>query len=191
MPMKRKIPLAIITIFIIFIAMFLYYSNNYTNAAILKNAQSRQGYSLNVSRKTVDIELFIKPEWIPFSSNEEKNLNIILCEKNNTNIILTQVWNRGNDIYFSFDTSYDLDYDEGEFLYNGIFNQDGTFSWNNDLDALSVYDRLNNPIEIGQTGLGPGSAFSFGIEPEQHNQIRDGFYVKYSGMTLYGYSKNK
>jgi hypothetical protein len=182
--------LVIITMFIISVGIFLYYRSHYTNAAILKNSTSRKGYLLNTIKETVDMELFIKPEWIPFNSNKPKNLNVKLSERNNSNILLAQVWNRGNDIYFSFDTSYNLDYNKGEFLYNGIFNQDGTFSWNSNFDALSVYDSLNNAIEIGQTGLGPNSAFSFGIEPEQYDKIRDGFYVKYSGMTLYRYSLN-
>jgi hypothetical protein len=189
--MKRKMSLVIITLFTISVGIFLYYRSHYTNTAILKNSTSRKGYSLNISKEAVDIELFIKPEWIPFDSNKRKNLNLKLNERNNSNIILAQVWNRGNDIYFSFDTSYSLDYYKGEFLYNGIFNQDGTFSWNSNLDALSVYESLNHPIKIGQTGLGPNSAFSFGIEPEQYDRIRGGFYVKYSGMTLYRYSLNK
>jgi hypothetical protein len=176
---------------IIFVGIFFYYRSHYTNAAILKNSTGRKGYSLSISKEAVNIELFIKPEWIPFNSNIPKNLNVKLSETNNSNIILDQVWNRGNDIYFSFDTSYNLDYNKGEFLYNGIFNQDGTFSWNSNLDALSVYDSLNNTIKIGQTGFGPNSAFSFGIQPEQYDRIRDGFYVKYSGMTLYRYSLNK
>ncbi len=167
-----------------------YYINHFTSTAILKNATNREGYSLDIVKEPIEIELFIKPEWIPFDSNKPKNLNKKLCEKNNTDIILTQVWNRGNDIYFSFDTSYHLNYKKGDFLYNGIFHEDGTFTSNNNSNNFLVYDLENEFIGLGQNGIGPNSAFSFGIQPKGYDKIRNGFYIKYSGMILYTYSLN-
>jgi hypothetical protein len=191
MLMKRKMPFIIIGLFIISAAILFYYRSHYTDAAILENATSGKGYSLKASEEAVIIEVFIKPEWIPFDSEKPQKLNIKLWEKNNTSIILTQVWNRGDDIFFSFDTKYNLDYRKGEFLYNGIFYVDGTFTSKNGIYDILVYDSLNNEVEIGQRGSGPNSSFSFGINPDQYDQIRKGFNLKYSGMTLYRYSLNK
>ena len=183
--------LAIIGLLIIFNGLGVYYyTNHFTNNAILHNITNGKGYSLDILKEPIEIELFIKPEWIPFDSNEPMNLNLKLCELNNTNIILSQVWNRGNDIYFSFDTSYDLNYREGEFLYNGYFYEDGTFSLNSNSNDFLVYDLENESIDLGQRGFGPNSAFSFGIEPVKYDKIRNGFHMKYSGLILYSYFLN-
>ena len=187
--MRKRVPLAIIGLLIIFIGLGVYYYiNRFTSNAILHNITNRNRYSLDILKETNEIELFIKPEWIPFDSDEPKNLNLKLCEKNNTDIILTQVWNRGNDIYFSFDTSYHLNYREGEFLYNGFFYEDGTFSSNSNINDFLVYNLENDSIDLGQKGFGPNSAFSFGIEPVEYDKIRNGFHINYSGLVLYSYS---
>lgn len=186
--MKRKVTLFTLAILILFTGVWRYYSNHFTSAAILKNATNRDGYLLNMSNEPIEVELFIKPEWIPFDSEKPKNLNVRLCKKNNTQIILTQVWNRGNDIYFTFDTVYDLDYDTGEFLYNGIFHEDGSFTANTNVSDLVIYNLERESISLGQKGFGPNSAFGFGLEPEEYDKIKNGFYIKYSGMILYSYS---
>ena len=165
-----------------------YYINHFTSAAILKNVINREEYSLDTRKEPIDIELFIKDEWIPFDSDKPMNLNVKLCEEHNTDIILTQVWNRGTDLYFTFDTSYHLNYKNGEFLYNGYFNEDGTFTSNSNVDDFFIYNLENESIKLGQKGVGPNSSFSFGILPEEYDKIRNGFYVKYSGMILYAYS---
>lgn len=189
--MRKKMSLVIIGILIIFIGVGInYYINHYNNKVILHNIINRKGYSLDVHKEPIEIEVFIKPEWIPFDTDEPKNLYVKLCEKYNTDFILTQVWNRGNDIYFSFDTSYHLNYKKGELLYNGFFNEDGTFNTNSNINDFLVYDMENESINLGQRGFGPNSAFSFGIRPDEYNKIRNGFYMKYSGLILYSYSLN-
>jgi len=189
--MRKKLPLVIIGILIIFIGVGLnYYINHFNNKAILYNITNRKGYSLDIHKESIEIEVFIKPEWIPFDSDEPKNIDVKLCEKNDTDIILTQVWNRGNDIFFSFDTSYHLNYKNGEFLYNGFFNENGTFTFYSNVDDFLVYNLASDSINLGQKGIGPNSAFSFGIQSEEYDKIRNGFYIKYSGMNLYSYSLN-
>jgi hypothetical protein len=189
--MKKKIPVVIIAVAIIVISIFNYYNYHFSNAVILKNVTSSNGYSFTTSKEPIDIEFHVKPEWIPFDSDEPKDLNIKLCKKNNTDIMLTQVWNRGGDIYFSFDTLYHLNYIKGKFLYNGLFYKNGLFVSKSNITDFLVFDTENNPINIGQTGSGPNSGFSFGIEPEEYSKIKDGFNVKYSGMILYTYSLDK
>jgi hypothetical protein len=189
--MRKKLPIMIIGILIISIGLGVsYYMNHFTNAAILNNITHNKGYSLNINKETIEVKLYIKPEWIPFDSDEPKDLNVKLCMKNNTDIILTKVWNRGNDIYFSFDTSYHLNYTKGEFLYNGYFYEDGTFSSNSGINHFLVYDSNQELIELGQEGIGPNSAFSFGINPDEYEKIRNGFHIEYSGFILYSYSLN-
>jgi hypothetical protein len=189
--MKRNISYIVFAIILIFVSAIIYYTKNYTDTGILKNVTSRKGYSLNIREESVVLELFIKPEWIPLDSNKPLNLNLKLYEKDNTNIILKQVWNRGEDIYFSFDTSYNLNHTKGRFLYNGVFNEDKTFTTRSTPNDFFAYDLNLNTIKVGQTGYEPNSAFSFGIGQEQQAMIRKGFYVKFSGMILYEYSSTK
>jgi hypothetical protein len=77
----------------------------------------------------------------------------------------------------------------GSFLYNGIFNNHGSFTDNMRDNDIILYTKDNERIEVGQRGIGPGSDFSFGIEPEDYEKIKNGFYVEYSGFILYEYLK--
>ncbi|WJH35511.1 hypothetical protein N6H14_05710 [Paenibacillus sp. CC-CFT747] len=167
---------------------YRYYSLNYSQQAILDNVTSRDGYTLVNQQEQVPIELFIRPEWIPFKPKEEKNINEKLYESHNTIIHLKNIWNRGNDIYFSFQAEFNMKYKTGEFLYNGIFNEDGTFS-SPSPGEITIYDKDRNKIPLGQQGYGPDAAFSFGVEPQFQNRIQNGFYIKYTGYILYNYSK--
>jgi hypothetical protein len=83
-----------------------------------------------------------------------------------------------------------LNYIDGEFLYNVIFNEDGTFTSNSNANDFLVFNTESESINKGQKGIGPSSAFSFGIQPEEYDKIRNGFYVNYTGMILYSYSLN-
>ncbi|RAP77224.1 hypothetical protein [Paenibacillus montanisoli] len=150
------------------------------------------GYKVKPLKDIQPIEIFIKPEWIPFKSGERLKLELKLIELENTTISLQEVWNRGkfaNDIYFSFHTTYHLDQDRGTFISNYSYNNDGTISRNHNIDDYILYDSNHNEIIIGETGAGPDSDFSFGVESDQFKDIRDGFYIKYTGMHLYEYSK--
>ncbi|MNP65732.1 hypothetical protein D3C76_1613540 [compost metagenome] len=81
-----------------------------------------------------------------------------------------------------------MNYQRGEFLYNGIFNEDGTFSSPSHGEII-LHDKDQHNIDFGQHGYGPGADFSFGIQPEDQKRIQNGFDVKYTGYILYGYSK--
>lgn len=169
---------------------YLYYKETYSDEGILDNVVERDGYTLNLIKSNETVEFYIKPEWIPFDSNKEKKFDIELTNKDNTNIILDEVSNRGSDIYFNFDTTYNMIYKEGTFLYNGIFNDDGTFTTNGSYNDFYLYNKKGEQIGVGQTGYGPNSSFGLAISPENYNLIRDGFYVKYSGFYRYEYYKN-
>ncbi len=189
MTFKFKIIVAILIVFTLSASAFNYYNSHYSTKAILKNVSSSKGYTLKSS--AVDIEFFVKPEWIPFDSTKPKDINIKVCNQNETDIILTQVWNRGNDIYFSFNTRYKLNYKEGQFLYSGLFLLNDSLTSNPNSSSLSLTTLNHEVIPIGQTGFGSDSSFSFGIEPNDYSKINDGFNVKYSGMYLYNYSLKK
>ncbi|WP_232101591.1 hypothetical protein [Paenibacillus sp. URB8-2] len=149
---------------------------------ILGLVSTQKGYS-------VRLDLSIKPEWIPFDTEKPQNPNIKIAESQNTNIILQQVWNKGNDIYFNFHTTFDLNYNNGKFLYNMLINDDGTYTTKGSPEDFQLTDLHGSQIQIGQTGYGPGSDFSFGIDPSEYERIRNGFNVSYSGMILYEYSR--
>jgi hypothetical protein len=182
-------------IFLIFgiILFFGFYFDRYDNSTkqILDQVINREGYIIR-EIEPVSLEIYIKPEWIPFDTTRPQKLNIKLLEKNNTIITLQQVVNRrgfADDIYFSFHTAYTMIKDQGIFLSNYRFNDDGSVSQNFSYNDFSIYDSSKKQIMLGETGAGPGSDFSFGVEKDQFEEIRDGFYVKYTGMISYEYSK--
>jgi hypothetical protein len=187
--MKRKITFIVVICVLILLLGYQLYSINYSDRGILEKVTNRNGYILNQVQEPINIKLFIKPEWIPFDSERKISLNERLLKVHGTNIILDNVWNRGTDIYFSFHTTYDLNDKEGEFIYNGTFHKDGTFTWNNKIDGTIIYDKNQTRIMIGQHGSGPGSDFSFGIDPEDYSSIEDGFYVEYNDFILYQYER--
>lgn len=187
--MKRKISIAFILGVFVLLLSYRYYDTNYSDHGILRKVIYRNGYILNQVQEPVSITLFIKPEWIPFESDNKLSLNEKILKIHNTNIILDNVWNRGNDIYFSFHTTYDLDYREGEFVYNGIFNNDGTFSWSSKINGMILYDKEQRRFTVGQTGSGPESDFSFGIEPENYSTIKEGFFIEYNNFILYQFAR--
>lgn len=177
-----------IVIVLFIIVSYRYYTNNFTNSGILKKVTNQDGYSLSIQRKQIPIEIFVKPNWIPFHQKERKDLNKTLLEKHSTNIVLDNTWNRGNDIYFSFHATFDMHYRKGEFLYNGVFNDDGSIT-SPSIGKITLFDKERNSFPTGQIGYGPGADFSFGVQPKDQKFIKDGFYVKYTGYILYNYSK--
>lgn len=188
---KKKVYLLIIIIMgFFFLIGYLFYSENYSNEGILQNVTKRDGYKLHLIKKDVTVEFYIKPKWIPFNSDEKKEFNKEIITENNTTIILDTVWDRGNDIYFNFDTKYKMNYNNGNFMYNGIFNKDGTFTTNGSFTDFYLYNNNGEKVGVGQSGRGPQSSFGFAVEPENYDLIRDGFYVKYSGFNLYEYDKD-
>lgn len=187
---KRIIFSSIILIGCFLLLGYLFYNEKYSNDGILENITERDGYTLNLIKNDETIEFYIKPEWIPLDDNREKKYDIELAKKNSTKIMLVQIWNRGDDIVFSFDTTYDLNYKNGSFMYNGIFNEDGTFTTNGSHNEYYLYNNNDEKIDVGQTGQGPNSSFGFAINSESYDLIRDGFHVKYSGFYTYEYHKN-
>ncbi|QFF99944.1 hypothetical protein PB01_14555 [Psychrobacillus glaciei] len=187
---RRKVFSGIIILGSFLLLGYLFYNGKYSNEGILKNVTARKGYTLNQMENKEMVELYIKPEWIPYNNNRKQSFDIKLAEKHNTNIILVQVWNRGDDIYFSFDTTYNLNYKNGTFMYNGIFNEDGTFTSGGSHNDFYLFNKNGEEIDVGQSGRGPNSAFGFAIEPKNYDLIKDGFYVEYRGFYLYNYVKN-
>lgn len=187
---KRMVYSRIIILGCFLLLGFLFYNSKYSNEGILKNVTERKGYTLSQMENKEMVELYIKPEWIPYNNKKEQKFDIKLAEKHNTNIILVQVWNRGEDIYFSFDTTYNLNFYNGNFMYNGIFNEDGTFTSGGLYDDFYLYNKNGENIDLGQSGRGPNSAFGFAVEPKNYDLIKDGFYIEYKGFYLYKYSKN-
>ena len=90
---------------------------------------------------------------------------------------------------FDFTTDYDLPYLKGDFLYNEIFNPDGTYTTSSNMVDFELMNPKHQPIVVGQRGSGPNSDFNFNIEKEQWQLIDQGFTMRYFGMYLYGYKK--
>ena len=187
--MKRKLLFASVTFVFIILIGYMYYYKNYSNLGILENVINRNGYILTQMQEPIRLKLYIRPEWIPFENDHRLSLKEPLDNVHGTIITLDNVWNRGNDIYFSFHSRYNLCYKQGEFLYNGVFHEDGTFSWNSKIDGIKLFDNNGQSIPVYQTGAGPEADFSFGIEPEDYDTIKDGFFVEYNDFILYQYER--
>ncbi|KRF31658.1 hypothetical protein [Paenibacillus sp. Soil787] len=187
--MKFKLIAVLFFIIIIFSSIF-YFAKQYNSDPydVFRNKE----YLVKEIRNPVPIEIFIKPQWIPFDTTKPKNINLNMITMNNTTIELQQIWNRGEfakDIYLSFHVKYRPFLKQGDFLSNKIFTSDGAFRDNISFDHFTINDIDHKVINIGQIGEGPNSDFSFGINSDQFKEIRNGFYLTYSGMVLYEYEK--
>jgi len=146
----------------------------------------RKQYSL-VKKEKVPIRIFVKPEWISLNNEERRIFNKELMESHGTHILLQDVRKRENDVYFSFHTTFDVKPKKGEFLSNILVYEDGSYSQSGSFDDLKLSDPAGREIPIGQTGSGPGSDFSFGIQTSDADRIKDGFVVEYLGFIRYEY----
>ncbi|WP_308635717.1 hypothetical protein [Paenibacillus silvisoli] len=171
---------------------FFLFNRDHAELQTQEKILDANGYVVKPLKDVQPIEIFIKPEWIPFKSGERLKLDLKLMESDQTSIYLREVWNRGefaHDIYFSFQTRYKLNQDKGAFISNYSYNPDGTISRGHQHSDFHLYDSNKNEIMVDETGAGPGSDFSFGVDEGQFKAIKDGFYIKYTGMHLYEYSK--
>ena len=167
---------------------FIYYSF-FSSTAILNHVKQYKGYNLQIVQEKYPIELFIEPEWFSLEKEQTQKVNKVVYEKNHTKIILRSVILREDQLMFDFTTDYDLPYLKGDFLYNGIFNPDGTYTTSPNMVEFELTNPMQQPIVVGQRGSGPDSDFIFNIEKEQWQQIEQGFTMRYFGMYLYEYEK--
>ncbi|WP_202079107.1 hypothetical protein [Caldalkalibacillus salinus] len=157
------------------------------NEKPVKNIFESGQYTIDQKEKE-NIELFIDPEWIPLSSVDSHKLDVQVAEFHNTSFLLHKVINREHDILFIFHTTYMLDSEEGTFLYNKIFNNDGTYTSTGANGQFILRDPQGEIIETGQTGFNSDFSFAFGIQSSEFEKLKEGFSVGYSGMILYEYS---
>lgn len=176
------------TVILIAAAVFIYryYLSNSTSEAITEKVLNQDGYTVTLRSEHIPVKIFVKPEWINFNVDEPMKKDIKVAEIHNSNLLLDVV-NRGNDIYFSFRTIFNMHDPSGVFIYNGYFTDEG-ISTPTDTN-VKLYDKHGKEITVSQTGLGPGAAFSFGIEEEKQKLIKEGFYVKYDDFNVYNYMK--
>ncbi|WP_105445903.1 hypothetical protein [Paenibacillus sp. AR247] len=186
MSTERKRTIVIIAVIIVIVGGYRIYSLNYSDEGIMDHVIAHKGYDVNLVKEQVPVKIFVKPEWIAFGQDERKDLKVEVLEMNHTRILLNDVLNRGNDIYFSFEAFPGWEHRSGEFMYNGKLNPDGSVMTQG--PNLRLTDKSGQEIPFGQSGQGPRISFSFGINPEYHNLIRDGFYVQYSDFNVYRYA---
>ncbi|WP_284645519.1 hypothetical protein [Paenibacillus silviterrae] len=187
--MVKRFPRVMTALIVVLLFIFVYYVNRFGSEAINQRIIKQDGYHVQSVKPRESIEVFVKPEWIPWREGERIEPRQQLLSVSNTVISMDNTWNRGNDMYFSFRTEFRLPRQHGSFLYNYILNEDGSVLSSMQPDDYTLYDLHRQVIPIGQAGIGPGADFSFGIEPQYQQRLKDGFWVKYSGFTLYEYSK--
>ncbi len=164
-----------------------YYQLNYADRGIYKKVTERNGYTL-IKKDPVDIEFYIKSEWIKDKEKKEKIINKKVAVENNTIILLNKVVNRENDIYFLFNISPKMNYEKGNFIANVTFNEDGSITTVS--NQIELYNDEQQGINIVQSGNGAKSNFGFAISNEDYDKIKDGFFVKNSNFSLYQYQIN-
>ena len=160
----------------------------FSSNAILKNVSQQRGYTVEGSQEAVPIEMFIEPQMYNIKEGTEKKVNQVIHQQNNTLIILESVIFREDSLSFNFTTDYDLSLVEGDFLYNLIFNSNGSFTtiggvWN----EYKAKTLRNEQLEVRETGRGPNSDFSFSLYKPQLELLNEGFTIQYNGMYLYKY----
>lgn len=187
MSKKNQKTLIILIVIAILFSGYLYFQDNFSKAGILRKAINRKGYNIIELEKPVNFTGIIKPEWIPVKDNQEIKVKEEIGKINQVSIILESVMHRGNDIYFNFDAIPYIKYGQGEFLYHHIINKDGTFT--SYYSGIFKVSKGNQNIDVGQTGTGPDSKFSFGIDIDYYEQIKAGFTFDYTGGILYTYEK--
>lgn len=184
---ERKRTIVIIAVIIVIVGGYRIYALNYSDEGIMDHVIAHKGYDVKLVKEQVPVNIFVKPEWIAFGQDERKDLKVEVLEMNHTRILLNDVLNRGNDIYFSFEAFPGWEHRSGEFMYNGKVNPDGSVTTQG--PNLRLTNRSGKEIPFGQSGQGPRISFSFGINPKYHHLIRDGFYVEYSDFNVYRYAK--
>ena len=184
---KPRFWIVVISIMVVTVVGIGLMANPINKEGILSNVLNQDGYATYEIQKPVTFTAYIESTWIPKNENEVIELNKEIGKVGKVGILLESVMHRGNDIYFNFDAKQFINYDSGEFLYNAILNEDGTITSYNLSDSFNIYDK-NTKIDVGQRGFGPGSKFSFGIDIENYDVIKDGFTLEYKGSILYGYS---
>lgn len=184
---KPRFWIVVISIIVVTVVGIGLMANPLSKEGIFNNVLNQDGYTTYEIQKPVTFTAYIESTWIPRNENEVIELNKEIGKVGKVGILLESVMHRGNDIYFNFDVKQFINNDSGEFLYNAILNADGTETSYNLWDAFNIYNN-NTKIDVGQRGYGPGSKFSFGINIENYNVIKDGFTLDYKGSILYGYS---
>jgi beta-lactamase regulating signal transducer with metallopeptidase domain len=183
---KPRFWIVVISIIVVTVVGIGLMANPLSKEGIFNNVLNQDGYTTFEIQKPVSFTAYIESTWIPKKENEVIELNKEIGKVGKVGILLESVMHRGNDIYFNFDAKQFINNDSGEFLYNDILNEDGTATSYNLWDAFNIYNN-NTKIDVGQTGYGPGSKFSFGINIENYDVIKDGFTLEYKGSILYGY----
>lgn len=177
-----------VSILLLLVILRMYYTE-FSNKGILNHVMALNGYKLEILQEKVPIELYITPEMIPFNKYEIKEVNQKLKTASNTDIILDIVQYKTDEISFSFTTQKNIGYLKGEFLHNSKVYDNGTISFSSFHGEVELYDPNGHEIDVGGTSIGPDADFSFGIQLEDIDKIKGGFYVKYYGFMLYSYSK--
>jgi len=184
---KPRFWIVVISIIVVTVVGIGLMANPLSKEGIFNNVLNQDGYTTYEIQKPVTFTSYIESTWIPRNENEVIELNKEISKVGKVGILLESVMHRGNDIYFNFDAKQFINNDSGEFLYNAILNEDGTETSYNLWDAFNIYNN-STKIDVGQRGYGPGSKFSFGINIENYDVIKDGFTLDYKGSILYGYS---
>ena len=158
---------------------------------LLEQVLKGPGYDIKIVQQSLPVELIVRSEWVPLAEEDigvQKRLNETLVIVENTEIILSQVYNREDDIYFMFDLIPNLNNQGGRFVYNRKINSDGSLSYHLP-ERYKIINSSGENVDYGQYGFGSKASFGFAIEMDQIDAVKEGFSVEYSGLILYEYRK--
>ncbi|MFJ7825840.1 hypothetical protein [Psychrobacillus sp. NPDC096623] len=188
--MNRKVLILFLLIAFVMVGIFVY-NEQFSAEAIKKKIVNQEGYTFELQKENVPIEFFIKPDWIPISSEEPLTIDETVYSDEQTNIVLMEVNKRGEHLTFSFDTKYRLNRESGNLLVNYTMNPGGGITTKSSMDDIQLIDKNHNKIETNGEGRGPDEKFGFDIDHGQYATIADGFFVRYNLFNKYSYKKIK
>ena len=162
---------------------------HHRSEAVYERILQQDGYTLTLIKEQIATEFFLKPEWIPEKTGEEKRLNVVIGEKFATKIVLEKVGKRERDFYIQLNAMPYPDRRSGQFLTTTLVHPNGSYSTPGHLDRWVVTDPAGQDIlnMNYSSGDGPGNLSMLFIDDTHLEKLEQGAHVRFSGYNLYGY----
>ncbi|MFJ7736581.1 hypothetical protein ACIQ2D_09575 [Lysinibacillus sp. NPDC097287] len=165
--------------------LYQFYSDS---EAIKKSVMASDGYRSTIGEEYRAVKFFVKPDWYDLDTQKLQNVNKVVAQVGNSKIVLKEVSVRDEvkDVYFTFVVENKLSRNSGYFLTQNLTNSTDELAMPT-IELLTVDDQ---EIALGQFGQGPDEYFSFGINLEDVDEIKNGFSVVASIYYGVQYDKN-
>lgn len=165
--------------------LYQYYSDS---DAIKTSVLAGEGYRSTIGEDYRAVKFFVKPDWYELDTKKSRKMDKVVAQVGNSKIVLKEVSLREDikDIYFTFVVENKLSRNSGYFLTQNFRDSTSELVMPT-IELLTVDD---NEIPLGHFGQGPDEYFSFGINLEDIDEIKNGFSVVANIYFGVQYNKN-